>query len=63
MVSLLAMLRVRVLAPWRDSGEIAHRSGTIDGVSRPRRIEIRANTGNYVHVQCEKDRSSVLRRL
>ena len=57
------MPRVRVLAPWRDSGEIAHRSGTIDGVPRPRRIEIRANTGSYVHVRCEKDRSSVLRRL
>jgi len=39
---------------WRNSGEIAHRSGTIDGVPRPRRIEIRANTGSYVHVRCEK---------
>ena len=55
MASLLAMLRVRVLAPWRDGGEIVRRSGTIDGVPRPRRIEIRANTGSYVHVQCEKD--------
>ena len=54
MASLLAMPRVRVLAPWRDSGEIAHRSGTIDGVPRPRRIEIRANTGSYVHVWREK---------
>ena len=53
-IALLAMPRVRVLAPWRDSGEIAHRSGTIDGVPRPRRIEIHANTGSYVHVQCEK---------
>ena len=55
MAALLAMLRaVRVLAPWLDSGEIAHRSRTIDntvrtvlsmvellnGVPRPRRIEI-----------------------
>ena len=54
MASLLAMLRVRVLAPRRDSGEIVHRSGTIDGVPRPRKIEIRANTGRYVHVRCEK---------
>jgi len=53
MASLLATLRVRVLAPWQDNGEIAHRSGTIDGVPRPR-IEIHANTGSYVHVQCEK---------
>ena len=52
--SLLAMPRVRGLAPWRGSGEIVHRSGTIDGVPRPRRIEIRANTGSYVHVWCEK---------
>ena len=55
MASLLAMPRVRVLAPWRDSGEIVHRSGAIDGVPRPRRIEIRANTGSYVHVRCEKE--------
>ena len=54
MASLMAMLCVRVLAPWLDSGEIAHRSGTFDGVPRPRRIEIRANTGSYVHVRCEK---------
>ena len=53
MASLLAMLRVRVLAPWQDSGEIAHKSGTIDGVPRPR-IEICVNTGSYVHVRCEK---------
>ena len=63
MAALSAMLRVRVLAPWRDSGEIAHRSGTIDGVPRPRRIEIRANTGSYVHVRCERTVSSVLQRL
>ena len=43
---LLAMPRVRVLAPWRDSGEIAHRSGTIDGIC--------ANTDSYVHVRCEE---------
>ena len=43
-----------VLVPGRDSGEIVHRSETIDGVPRPRRIEIRANTGSYVHVRCEK---------
>ena len=55
MALLLAMPRVRVLGPWRDSGEIMHRSGTIDGVPRPRRIEIRANTGSYVHVWCEKE--------
>ena len=54
MSSLLAMPPVRVLAPWRDSGEIVHRSGTIDGVPRPRRIKIRVNTGSYVHVQCEE---------
>ena len=48
------MSRVRVLAPWLDSGEIAHRSGTINGVPRPRIIEIRANTGSYVHVRCAK---------
>ena len=45
MAALLAMSRVRVFAPWLDSGEIAHRSGTINGVPsngipRPRRIEI-----------------------
>ena len=40
MAALLAMLHVRVLAPWLDSGEIAHRSGTINGVPRPRRTEI-----------------------
>ena len=40
MAALLAILRVCVLAPWLDSGEIAHRSGTINGVPRPRRIEI-----------------------
>ena len=54
MASLLAVPCERVLAPWRDSGEIAHRSGTIDGVPRPIKIEIRANTGRYVHVRCEK---------
>ena len=54
MALLLAMPRVRVLAPWRDSGEIAHKSGTIDGAPRPRRIEIHVNTGSYVHVRCEK---------
>ena len=48
------MPRVRVLAPWQDSVEIVHRSGTIDGVPRPRRIEIRASTGSYVRVRCEK---------
>ena len=48
MASLLATPRVRVLAPWRNSGEIAHRSGTVDGVPKPRRIEICANTGSYV---------------
>ena len=53
MASLLAMPHVRVLASWRDSSEIAYRIGTIDGVPRPRRIEIRANTGSYVHVRCE----------
>ena len=31
------MSRVRVLGPWLDSGEIAHKSGTINGVPRPRR--------------------------
>ena len=54
MASLLAMPRVCVLVPWRDSGEMAHRTGTINGVPRPRRIEICANTGRYVHVRCEK---------
>ena len=54
MASLLAVLCVRVLAPWRDCGEIAHRCGTIDGIPRPRKIEICANTGRYVHVRCEK---------
>ena len=54
MAALLAMPRVCVLAPWLDSGEIAHWSGTINGVPRPRRIENRANTGSCVHVQCEK---------
>ena len=54
MASLLAMPHVHVLAPWQDSGEIAHKSGTIDGVPRPRRIEICVNTGSYVHVRCEK---------
>ena len=53
MVSLLAMSCVHVLAPWRDSSEIAH-SGTIDSVPRPRRIEICANTGSYEHVRYEK---------
>ena len=60
MAALLAMSCVRVLAPWRDSGELVHRSGTINGVPTPRRIEIRVNTGSYVHVRCEKDRSSIL---
>ena len=37
-LALLAMLRaVRVLAPWLDSSEIAHRSRTINGVPRPKR--------------------------
>ena len=57
MAALLAMPRVHVLAPWRESGEIAHRSGTIDAVPRLRTIEIRANTGSYVHARCEKQRS------
>ena len=64
MASMLAMPRVCVLAPWRDTGEIPHRSGTIDGVPRPRRMEICANTVGYVHVHgVKKDRSNVLRRL
>ena len=55
MAWLLAMPRVRVLAPWRDSDEIAHRSGTIDGCSKTKKkIEMRAYTGRYVHVRCEK---------
>ena len=54
MASLLAVPRLRNLAPWRDSGEIVHRSETIDGVPRPRKIEICANIGRYVHVRCEK---------
>ena len=54
MAALLAMSRVRVLARWLDSSEIGHRSRTINGVPRPRRIEIRVNTGSYVHVWCEK---------
>ena len=53
MAALLAMPRVHVLGPWQDSGEIAHGSGTIDGVPRPR-IEIHAYTGSYVHKRCEK---------
>ena len=43
---------VCVLAPWLDSGEIAHRSRTINGVPRPRRIDIPCEyTGSYVHVR------------
>ena len=64
MAALLAMLRVRVrvLAPCRDSGEIAHRSGTINGVPRPRRIEICAKTSSYMYLYgLKKDSSSVLR--
>ena len=35
MAALLAMLLVRVLAPRLDSSEIAHKSSTNNGVSRP----------------------------
>ena len=63
MASLLAVPRVRILAPWQDSGEIVHMSGTIDGVPRPRKIEIRRiPVGMYMY-GVKKDCSSILRRL
>ena len=41
------MSRVRVLAPGLDSGEIAHKSGTINAKKN-------RDPGSYVHVRCEK---------
>ena len=48
---------VHVLAPWLDSGEIAHKSRTINGV-HPMQISV----AMYVY-GAKMDRSSILRRL
>ena len=61
MAVLLAMSYVRVLAPWLDSGEIVHRSGTIKWCSETKknRDPVRIPVALYMY-GVKMDCSSVL---